>query len=1476
MVHEQMETAGPLHFDAVIRDINYRSQLDAMERRIIGVAHTVVRETTKLDQQFARLGQLAAGYFSFTALAQLPAQILKVRGEFQQLEIAFTTMLQSKAKADQLMTSLVETAATTPFGLKDIAGGAKQLLAYGSSATSVVRELRMLGDVASGVSVPIQDLIYLYGTLRTQGRAFAVDIRQFAGRGIPIYQELAKVLGVTVDKVNDFVESGKVGFKEVEQAFKNMTSGGGAFAGLMDAQSKSLLGLKEQLSDAWDLMLNEIGKKNQDVAASLLTTAKDVVENYQNVIDILKVAAATYSTYKAAILLVSAAQKAQLFMLQSIALEQSLAAAAGEVLTTQQARQIVVSKLLQQAQMQLNATMLANPFVLVATAIAALATAYFTLRDEVQQVKTAHELLTDASKSISTQYKQEGVEVKTLIGVIQNQNVAESERLKAYERLKTIAPEIVKGLDFQKAATADLTKEVNLYLASLEKKIRLESAQSALKSALDQDTEAAEKLKKAQEELVKQAGKNQRLVIGPGDINGPATTLSQSQQAKMELESALETKKKTQAVVDDIKNNISSIYSGGSKEFVNAEIQRLETVRQAMKDKLSPAYKDVEDQLKTLTAQRDALTAAENKGVGAVAKTVEYYDAQIKKLKEQQAQTATNSAEYQKFQKQIDATEKARRRITGELTASEKKAAKEADKTGPFGSVQYWETIAQKATEILEKTPTTNASQIAKQQAIIVNAQQKAEEARKRIAIKTFDEELQEKRTKYELYNKYLLEYGKQVADAQFGDLIKSGQSYIDYLNSQIAQLEADRENVGLTDKQAANLTSLIDQRNEATGKKTAIETFTDQLQQAGREALSLSDYLDVLRKKQSLLDPNDNSQLAIQQRLAVAEQIRAAENDRQVQLRDYLSSVTNTEQQRLSITKKYSDLRAELDKQYQDKRSAEYQKSLDAINKGERDEVQQISEQAAQMSDEFKKLDTVILLRGREGLQERIKQLQAYLNSADEATRKTLVFQQKQKELQDTTDTLNSDTLNNFKTFAGLAGDLGNALSSVNGDLGNTGRLLVGLASNASLVTVAFDETASKADKIAAGVQGLISIVTMLTSSANDRRKAEEEYYRSMIAQQNEYNLALNAQLGLQSQLQENVFVKNYEGRLKDSISQLTAANDSYQEAIDKLSEGQAKIGQRNAIDWSKVGSGAAAGAAIGSAIVPVIGTIVGGIVGAIGGLFGGKKTEDQFGSLLQQYPELIQKSKDGVEELNVALAETLVNQNLVDDSTKLLLQNTIEWANQIKEAKAQISSIVSELAGSLGNTLRDNLVNAFKEGTDSAQAFGDSVSQVLENILSQIIFNQVFSKQFDQLQKEMEESFGENGDGSWTDDFGRFFGKAEELTKLFNAGLEDANATAKNYGLDVFAKNATEKGTSPNSVQGAIKGVTEETASLLAGQINAIRIMQVDTNGVIRQQLLALNIIATNSVYLRFLESIDRKLDTQATSDPIRAKGL
>ena len=296
---------GALAFRATLDIDDFNVSAEAMERSIKKASDSAMSDTEALEQQIMGFAQRGATYITSYLVGQgmqsLLQSIISTRGQFQQLEIAFNTMLGSTEKAQALMAQLTNTAAKTPFDLNSIASGAKQMLAFGSSVESVVDEIVMLGNVASGVSAPLNDIIYLYGTLRSQGRAYTVDIRQFAGRGIPIYEELEKVMQVNRQELNKLIEDGKVGFPQVEQAFKNMTSGGGLYFNLMQEQSKSLTGMISNLGDAWDMALNKIGQDNQDVFAAGIQAATGLVENFDTIIRILEAVAIAYGTYKAAV-----------------------------------------------------------------------------------------------------------------------------------------------------------------------------------------------------------------------------------------------------------------------------------------------------------------------------------------------------------------------------------------------------------------------------------------------------------------------------------------------------------------------------------------------------------------------------------------------------------------------------------------------------------------------------------------------------------------------------------------------------------------------------------------------------------------------------------------------------------------------------------------------------------------------------------------------------------------------------------------------------------------------------------------------------------------------------------------------------------------------------------------------------------------------------------------------------------------------
>lgn len=304
---------GALAFKATLDIDDFKVSSEAMGQYIKNASDNAVLEANRMEQSFLTFAQNGARYIVSYLVGQgmmsLVQSIVQVRGQFQQLELAFNTMLRSTEKSQVLMSKLVDTAAVTPFDLTSIAQGAKQMLAFGSNVESVVDEIVMLGNVASGVSAPLGDLIYLYGTLRSQGRAYTVDIRQFAGRGIPIYEELGKVLNADRQELNKLVTEGKVGFPEVEKAFKNMTSEGGIYFNLMQEQSKSLTGMISNLGDAWDSALNKLGKENQDLFAGAIQGAIGLVENMDEIIRIIEAVTIAYGSYKAAIVLNTLATK---------------------------------------------------------------------------------------------------------------------------------------------------------------------------------------------------------------------------------------------------------------------------------------------------------------------------------------------------------------------------------------------------------------------------------------------------------------------------------------------------------------------------------------------------------------------------------------------------------------------------------------------------------------------------------------------------------------------------------------------------------------------------------------------------------------------------------------------------------------------------------------------------------------------------------------------------------------------------------------------------------------------------------------------------------------------------------------------------------------------------------------------------------------------------------------------------------------
>lgn len=224
-------------------------------------------------------GVAAGGLFSSLGIRAAAAE--------EQVRVSLTTIIGDKEKAEKLLTDINQFAASTPFQLPDLQTSARQLLAFGTSSEDVVGTLRRIGDVSAGVAAPISEIAELYGKARVQGRLFTEDINQLTGRGIPIISELAKQFGVTEQEVKKLVEGGNVSFANLEQAFISLTSEGGKFFGLTQAQSQTTLGLFSTFKDNVSQVAKVFSESLLPTINSFLTTSTSSLQTLTPAFQIL-------------------------------------------------------------------------------------------------------------------------------------------------------------------------------------------------------------------------------------------------------------------------------------------------------------------------------------------------------------------------------------------------------------------------------------------------------------------------------------------------------------------------------------------------------------------------------------------------------------------------------------------------------------------------------------------------------------------------------------------------------------------------------------------------------------------------------------------------------------------------------------------------------------------------------------------------------------------------------------------------------------------------------------------------------------------------------------------------------------------------------------------------------------------------------------------------------------------------------------
>lgn len=1002
---------GGLAFAATLDIKDFNVSADAMNARVKQLSDTTAAKAAEMDQSLLTFAKNGAAYITSYLVGQgmtnLLTSIVQVRGQFQQLEIAFETMLGSKSKAHELMQQMEETAAKTPFDLDGVANGAKQLLAYGESADKVNDTLVRLGNIASGLSLPLNDIVYLYGTTMVQGRLYAADVRQFTGRGIPLVKELAKMYGVTADEINNMVSAGKIGFPDVQKVLNKLTDEGGQFYNLMEKQSKSLTGMISNLGDTWDQVQDHLGEQNQDLFAGAINAAGYFLEHLEDILKMVKAVAIAYGSYRAALVLNTIATKGftgvalinNTVEQSKIALLKVRATLTGEVAAQTAAMTAAEKAHVASLQAELTAEEQANlKKTLRIQAITALLTteqkqylSNLNLTTSSQRYEAAAMGVLSVEQKMSLQKTELNAKSATYRAALEKEVLAKRkateatlEQQRAEVKASYAKLEAAKNAAIASAQSVEAAKYEVYWAEKSGDATKIETAQKRLATAQDQAAASRKAALAAQTQFYTEkknlettaskastaataadnaAKEAQVVVTGTATAATNTFTLAVKNLWKAFKAnplgwiitlagiaySAFEMLKGSEEETDTITQQLTEHTRKASDEF-NAQAAKIDALEAQIHDENLSNSKKIEliGQLKTIIPGYNAELSKEGKIINENTAAIRAYLAQLEKQIKLKAAQEDLEAAYKK-KRQLEKQQKKQEQEAKNADTSRTTLYNNAGAFIPTPIVGAKEsgdahsklnqtkkdlaetnaTINELKTEIETTTVATDngtkkiqtygqqvasvRSQIARLNQEIKNAragkvkqnnlaeyiankQKELQDAQSRLTAltgdkggsgggggghtgggsnttekKTFDEIMAYKRKQYELYYQWQQNLGKDVADKKFANLIKSGTSFLAWVNGHINALKEAKAKRGLSDEENSDLNSLMVQRDELMGVKSAMDAFKDSVEAAISKASSLDEKLQAIADAKDKLsnggyglNPEDKLQGAI------------------------------------------------------------------------------------------------------------------------------------------------------------------------------------------------------------------------------------------------------------------------------------------------------------------------------------------------------------------------------------------------------------------------------------------------------------------------------------------------------------------------------------------------------------------------------------------------------------------------------------
>ena len=1416
---------GALLFQVRADQSQIQKDVEAIKKQFEQMTRKAVEEGKKQADVWQTLLKGATAYFTLQGAQSFISQMVAVRSQFQQLEISFGTMLKSKEKANELMAQLTDLAAKTPFGLEEVSEGAKKLLAFQIPAQEVTETLRRMGDVASGLGVPMGQLIHVYGQVKAQGKLMTNDLYQFMNAGIPIIAELSKVVGKSETEIKDMVSAGKIGFTEIQAVIKNMTNEGGLFYNLMAEQSKSLGRQISNLKDNFDQMLNEIGKSSEGIVSGAIKGVSFLVENYETIGKLIAGLIVSYGTYRAALIATAAVQQ--------------VVAARTAGMTVAEMAHYTWLVLVEKAQKLLNLTMLANPYALVAGALVGLVSYMVMFKKEATVAEQAQKSFNDEQERQKKVLEDERNEIEKLIEVVKDENAAKGQRINALNRLKDIYPDIFSKYKTEEELIRNIAKALK------------EVSNAQKEKDLKMDKDYIERLQ------VQKRGLQARLsgAANPVDI---VNYKEQIQAIDIQIDKATKQHawQSTLKRIDDIAE-LSADEQAKERKLMIEEYNRRHNAKQAKNQNLlregekqdlrktTPfgftGYENFSDadlgliisksnQLAEADKQRNKILDTRNE---LLAKQKEL-TSKISAIQSKEGQTQNDKDELKKLQEEKELVDK---KLKGEYNVQNKKNTSKTIKN----SLPEFDT---------EKAQRDHNRQIqddlfAREESRIKIMQDGAD---KRLAIIQLEYDKQEEEIRRRSEDQLAAFIETQKAEAEAAGKWKKGQDFdtnTEAINAEKARL-AENEKVLLADNAEYQR---MQQEQVYKDLLEKYQTYTDQ-----RKAIEEKYNADIA---------------ALQAKLgADAPQVKKAQDEKARELKklDILYKKEGT-----AIAKLFDNLRKKTVKEIRQTitdAEAEIDELAKVLNMDDNANVEFITnlkqqlEQARDTADKsdtaFGKLGTSIknLFKSKPNTAEWQEAFNGMLSSAQSVSSAMSSFGDEFAKLGESSG--NESLRRLGETMKSISNTISKTLSlaqtggSVGGGWGAVIGAVVGLA-------VSGFENAARAR-----IENEKKLAQIVQSKLAFQNSYNQALYEERMLQKD--NISIFGKKELASAINYMTEYKNQWEALQKSIHRrkLTAEEEEVRfAAIKRVDSGKGTF--RDYLNIRRYREELVRGT-IGRSDLENIQVATG---SHTKGWAWWKKTVTDYGGILSAFPNLINQAG----EFDRAVAKGLLETQEFGEGGKEALQKIINEYDNAVEAQKKFNEYIQNTFGELGNSIIDSVYNSLQKGEDAFESFAKSVGKIIGKLGKQLVYEIYVAEAFKNLQEKLTEAAKRN---RGSEDFARqssqivgefgnaMKGKIGEMQQF----LKDWNNMSSGLGFDFLneQRQAVEKGfarmsqDSADELNGQFRLQTQLSAEIKNAALqttNFIREMHQSMQVSSAKQLQHLAGIETNTYKLHKIET-------------------